>query len=86
MHLSRVLCSSLNMVSEQFAQSTELGLSGVFLAELECLHGSALVHDFQSGIVSEDVENSSVCLPQKFQPWCNDGAICAISRLFAGYC
>jgi hypothetical protein len=85
MHLSRILGSSLNMVSEQLAQSAELGLSRVLLAELESLHSSALVHDLQSRIVPEDVENGSVCLPQELQPWCDDSTICTVSGLFAGY-
>jgi hypothetical protein len=84
MHLSRIFGGSLNMVSEQLAESAELGLARVLLAELKGLHRSALVHNLESRIVSEDVENRSVRLPQKFQPRRDDCTISAISRLFAG--
>ena len=83
-HLSGVLCCSLNMISEELAQSAELGLSCVLLAELESLHSGALVHNLQSRIVPEDIQNRPVGLPEELEPWCNDSSICAISRLFAG--
>ena len=74
------------MVAEQFAQSAEFGLSGVLLAEFKCLHGSALVHNFQSCIVPKDVQNCTVCLPQKLQPRCDNCSIGSVSGLFARDC
>ena len=71
------------MVSEKLAKSAELGLSGVLLAELECLHRSALVHDLQPRIVSEDIEDSSVCLPQELEPRSYDSAVCPVPGLFS---
>ena len=75
MHLCRVFGSSLDMVSEQLAQPAEFGLAGVLLAKLKGLHGSALVHDLQARIVSEDVEDGSVCLPEELEGWSDDGAV-----------
>ena len=42
-----------------------------------------LVHDLQTGIVLENVQDSSVGLPEKLQPWCDDGSVCAVAGLLA---
>ena len=83
--LSGVLGSSLDVIPQKLTESAELGLARVFLAEGKCLHGSALVHNLQASIVAEDVENRAICLPQEFQPWCDDCSICAVARLLAGH-
>ena len=70
------------MVSEQLAESSELSLTSVLLAELECLMCGCLIEKFESGIVLEDLQNCSVSLPQEFQPWCDDRSICSVFRLF----
>lgn len=86
MHLCRVFCGSLDMVSEQLAKAAEFSLSCIFLAELESLHSSALVHNLQSGVIPKDIEDGSVCLPEEFEPWCNNCSIRAVSGLLTGDC
>ena len=71
------------MVAEQLAQPAELGLSGVLQAELKGLVSRRLVHDFESGVVLEDVENGTVCLPEELEPWCDDDSVGPVARLFA---
>lgn len=83
--LGGVFGGSLNMVSKEFTEPAEFGLSAVLVAELKGLHGSRLVHDFESCIVPENIEDRAICLPQELEPWRNDSTICAVSRLFAGY-
>jgi len=83
-HLSRILGSGLNMVAEKLAEAAELGLSGVLEAEVESLHGRALVKKLKASIVPEDVENGTVGLPKELQPRGNNGAIGAVPRLLTG--
>src|SRR5690606_8034867 len=83
-HLRGGLGGILDMVAEKLAETAELGLSGVLLAGLESLESGRLVHDFEASIVPENVENGTVRLPQKLQPWCDNGAVgtvlCLLSR------
>ena len=46
--------------------------------------GGRLVHELQTGIVLENVQDSAVCLPQELKPWRNDGTVGAVARLLAG--
>lgn len=82
-HLRGVLGSSLDMVSQKLAKTAELGLSGILEAEIESLHGSALVKNFETSIVAEDIENGSVCFPQEFEPRGDDGTVSAVAGLFS---
>ena len=83
-HLSRVLGGGLDMVAEQLAETAELGLAGVLEAEVKGLCGGALVKDLEASVVSEDVENSSVGLPEELEPRGDDGSVGTISGLLAG--
>jgi len=71
------------VVSEKLAKSAELSLTGILLAKLECLHSGALIHDLESGIVSKNIENGTVGLPQKLEPWGDDCTIGTILGLLA---
>ena len=64
-HLCGVLGRSLNVVSEEFTKSSELSLSSVLLTELEGLSSSALIHDLETCIIAENVENGAVGLPKE---------------------
>jgi hypothetical protein len=81
-HLRRVLGRGLDMVAEQLAETSELGLASVLEAEVEGLGSGALVEDLQTGIVSENVEDSSVGLPEELEPRSDDRPVCAVSGLF----
>lgn len=83
-HLGRVFGGILEVVAEQLTQSAELGLAGVAETELEGLEGDCLVHDLESGVVLEDVQNGAVCLPQELEPGCHDGAVGSVAGLLAG--
>ncbi|GKT43894.1 uncharacterized protein ColSpa_04075 [Colletotrichum spaethianum] len=83
-HLSRVLGSGLDMVAQQLAKSAELSLSGVLQAEVEGLHGRALVEDLETGIVAEDVEDGTVRLPKELEPRGDDGTVSTVAGLLAG--
>lgn len=83
-HLGLVLGGILEMVAEQLAQSSELGLSGVAKTELEGLVGGGLIHDLESGIVLEDVEDGTVRLPEELQPGGDDGSVGPVTGLLAG--
>lgn len=82
-HLGRVLGGILEMVTEQLAQSAEFGLAGVTKTELEGLEGDSLVHNLESGVVLEDVQNSAVSLPQELEPRSDDGAVGSVACLLA---
>lgn len=84
-HLRGEFRGVLQMVPQQFAESAELSLTGVLGAELESLMGSGLVHNFQLGVILEDIENDAVRLPEEFEPWCDNSAVCSIARLFTRY-
>jgi hypothetical protein len=86
MHLSGVFGGILNVVSEKFAQTTELGLTGILETELECLEGSSLIHDFQTSIVLQDLEDSAVGFPQEFEPRGDNSTVGTVLGLFAGNC
>lgn len=83
-HLGRVLGGILEMVTEQLAQSAEFGLAGVTETELEGLEGDGLVHDLESGVVLEDVQNGAVSLPQELEPGSDNGAVGSVACLLAG--
>lgn len=82
-HLRRVLGRRLDVVSEKLTESSELGLSGVLEAEIEGLHGSALVQHLEASIVAEDVKDSSVSLPKELEPRGDNGTVGSITRLLA---
>ena len=84
MHLGRELGGVLQVVAEQLAETAELGLAGILGAELEGLVGGRLVHELQTGVVLEDVQDSAVCLPQELEPWRDDGTVGVVARLLAG--
>jgi hypothetical protein len=69
------------MVSQQLAETAELGLAGILGAELEGLVGGRLVHQLQTGVVLEDVEDSAVSLPQELEPWGDNGAVGSVAGL-----
>ena len=71
------------MVSQQLAESPELGLSRVLLTELEGLERCSLVHDLQPSIVLEDFQDCAIRFPKELQPWGDDGPIGSIFRLLA---
>ncbi|KAK6707711.1 hypothetical protein SNK04_008682 [Fusarium graminearum] len=71
------------MVAEQLAKTAELGLAGVLEAEVEGLGSGALVKNLETSVVSEDVEDSSVGLPEELEPRCDDGSVSAVSGLLA---
>lgn len=83
-HLGRVLGGILEMVAEQLAQSAEFGLAGVTETELEGLEGDGLVHNLESGVVLENVQNGAVSLPQEFEPGSDNGAVGSVACLLAG--
>lgn len=86
MHLRRVLGRGLDMVAEQLAETSELGLASVLEAEVKGLGSGALVEDLQTGVVSENVEDSSVGLPQELEPGSDDRSVCAVSGLLTRDC
>jgi hypothetical protein len=71
------------MVAEELAETAELGLAGVLEAEVECLHGSALVENLKAGVVAENVEDGPIRLPQELEPRGDDGAVSAVPGLLA---
>ena len=71
------------MIAEQLTETAELGLAGVFGAELEGLVGGRLVHELEAGVVLEDVQDRTVGLPQELEPWCYDGTVGAVARLLS---
>ena len=83
-HLGRVLGGILDVVAEQLAKTAELSLASVLETELEGLQGGGLVHDLETGIVLQDLEDGTVGLPQELQPWSNDCAIGAVPGLLTG--
>jgi hypothetical protein len=83
-HLRRVLGGILDVVAQELTQAAELGLAGVLLAELEGLQGSRLVHNLETGIVLQDLENGAVGLPQELEPRSDDGAVGTVARLLTG--
>jgi hypothetical protein len=83
-HLRRVLGGILDVVTEKLAETAELGLAGVLLAELEGLQSSRLVHDLEAGIVLEDLEDGAVGLPEELQPGGDNGAVGTVARLLTG--
>lgn len=45
--------------------------------------GCGLVHELQTSVVLEDIQYGSICLPQEFEPWCNNGTVGSVSGLFS---
>jgi hypothetical protein len=74
------------MVAQKLAKTAELGLAGILGAELEGLVGGRLVHQLETSVVLEDVEDCAVGLPQELEPWCNDGTVSAVAGLLARDC
>jgi len=83
-HLGRVFGGILEMVAEQLAQSAEFGLAGVAETELEGLESDGLVHNLESGVVLENVQNGAVGLPQELQPGSDNGAVGSVACLLTG--
>ena len=83
MHLRRVLGSSLDMVAEKLAESSELGLASVLQAKVKGLGSSALVKDLEASIVAKNIEDGSVGLPEELEPRGNDRAVGTVARLLA---
>jgi hypothetical protein len=83
-HLRGVLGSGLHMVSEELAEATELGLASVLETKVKCLGGGALVEDLETSIVSENVEDSSVGLPEELEPRSDDSPVGTVSGLLTG--
>ena len=83
-HLSRVLGGGLDMVAEKLAKAAELGLADVLEAEVEGLHGGALVEDLKTSIVPENIQNSAVGLPKELKPRGDDSAVGTVARLLTG--
>lgn len=74
------------MIPQKFAKSSELGFTSVFQAKLKRLQGGALIHNLETGVVAEDIENGAICLPQEFQPRSDNGSVSAVPGLFSGNC
>lgn len=74
------------MIPQELTKSSELGLAGVFQAKLECLQGRALIHDLEACVVTKDVENSTIGLPQELQPGCDDSSVGSVPGLLARNC
>lgn len=83
-HLRRVLGGGLDMVAEQLTETAELGLASVLEAEVESLSSGALVEDLEASIVSENVENSSVRLPEELEPRGDNSSVGTVSGLLTG--
>ena len=83
-HLGAVFVSVLDVIAEEFAESSELSLPRVSQAEVEGLMSGALIHDLETGVVLQDLEDGAVRLPQELEPWCDDGAIGSVLGLFTG--
>lgn len=83
-HLGRVLGRILDVVAEKLAEAAELSLPGVLQAKVESLKGGLLVHDLKARIVAKNIEDGPVCLPQKLQPWRNNGPVRPVLGLLAG--
>lgn len=83
-HLGRVLGGILDVVAQELTQAAELSLAGVLLAELEGLEGSRLIHDLETGIVLQDLEDGAVSLPQELEPRGDNGAVGTVARLLTG--
>ncbi len=75
MGVVRVTGNVLEMLSEHFAETTELGLALVLEAELESLVGDLLVGHFETSIVAKDVESSAVGLPEELEPRGDEDAV-----------
>lgn len=84
-HLRRVFCRILDVISKEFAKTAEFGLSSVFEAEIEGLMSGTLVHDFQASVVLQYFQDSAIRFPQELEPWRDDGAVCPIFGLFSRY-
>jgi hypothetical protein len=56
------------VVAQQIAQTTQLHLAIVLKTKRKSLIGDRLVHDFQSRIVSQRIQNRSIRFPQKLEP------------------
>jgi hypothetical protein len=82
-HLSGVLGGVLDVVTEQFAKTAELGLAGVLEAKLEGLQGGSLIHDLKASIVLQDLQDGTVGLPKELQPWSDNSAVGSVAGLFA---
>lgn len=74
------------MVPQQLAESPELGLPRVLLAELEGLERCSLVHDLQPSIVLENFQDCAIRFPKELEPWSDDGSIGSIFGLLARDC
>ena len=83
-HLSRVLGGILDVVPEELTKTTELGLTGVLETELEGLQGGGLVHNLETGIVLQNLENRTVGFPQELEPRSHDSAVSAVAGLLTG--
>jgi len=83
-HLRGVLGSGLHMVSEELAEAAELGLASVLETKVKSLGSGALVEDLETSIVSENVENSSVSLPEELEPRSDDSPVGTVSGLLTG--
>lgn len=84
MHLRRVFGGILDVITEKLAETTELGLAGVLLAELEGLQSSRLIHNLEASIVLKNLEDGAVGLPEELQPGGDNSTVGTITRLFTG--
>ena len=73
-----VLLESEKLVAKDFTQPAELCVALVLQAELEGLFCDHAVHLRELDIVSQNLKNVAVCLPQKLEPWRHELAICPV--------
>lgn len=85
-HLRTVFVGILDVVPEEFAKSSELGLPRVSQAEVERLMCGALIHNLETGVVLQNLEDGAISLPQELEPWRNDCSISSVLGLFTRNC
>ncbi len=66
------------VVAQDVAEAAELCSALVGEAELECARGCHGVQRLQSRVVSQDVQHTTVCLPQELEPGRHLLPVCAV--------
>lgn len=81
MSLVSVLLGRGKVRSEGFGETTEFGFSLVGEAELESVLRNGLVKDFETSVVSKNIESSSVRLPKESKPRSDEGSVGPVTTL-----
>lgn len=80
-----ILLQGEQLVAQNLTQPAELRVALVLQAELERLLSYHAVHLGELDIVSQNLENVAVCLPEKLEPWRHQLAICPVLVGLVGY-